>query len=76
MGLFKRRPLTPVGRLMAAAGLPTAGGEILVQDVVMDVVQRRSRRVTATLAVVEELLVEEGERTGWRASASSTCKPL
>ncbi|MFG3604658.1 hypothetical protein [Micromonospora chersina] len=61
MGLFKRRPSTPVGRLMAAAGLPVAGGEIPVRDVVMDVVRRRSRRVTATLAVIEELLVEEGE---------------
>ena len=61
VGLFKRRPSTPVGRLMAAAGLPVAGGEIPVRDVVMDVVRRRSGRVAATLAVVEELLVEEGD---------------
>jgi hypothetical protein len=43
---------------MAAAGLPTAGGEVPVRDVAMDVVRRRSGRVTATLAVVEELLAE------------------
>jgi hypothetical protein len=45
---------------MAAAGLPTAGGEIPVGDVVMEVVRRSSGRVAATLAVVEDLLVEEG----------------
>jgi hypothetical protein len=61
MGLFKRRPSTPVMRLMAAAGLPTAGGEIPVRDVVMQVVRRRSGRVAATLAVVEDLLVEEND---------------
>ena len=61
MGLFKRRPPTPVNRLMAAAGLPTAGGEIPVRDVAMEVVRRRSARVAATLAVVEDLLVEEGD---------------
>lgn len=37
MGLFKRRPAAPVKRIMAAAGLPTAGGEIPVGDVVMEV---------------------------------------
>ncbi|MFC4147262.1 hypothetical protein ACFO0M_13490 [Micromonospora mangrovi] len=61
MGLFRRRPPTPVARLMAAARLPTAGGEIPVRDVVMQVVRRRSGRAAATLAVVEELLVQEGE---------------
>ncbi|MFC0003589.1 hypothetical protein [Micromonospora siamensis] len=59
MGLFKRRSRTPVERLMSAAGLPTAGGEVPVRDVVMDVV-RRNRRVAAVLGVVEELLTGEG----------------
>lgn len=45
---------------MAAAGLPTAGGEIPVRDVVMDVVRRR-KRAARVLAVVEELLAEEGD---------------
>jgi hypothetical protein len=44
---------------MTAAGLPTAGGEIPVRDVVMEVVGHSSGRVAATLAVVEDLLVEE-----------------
>jgi hypothetical protein len=61
VGLFKRRLPTPVKRLMAAAGLPTAGGEIPMRDVVMEVVRRSSSRVAATLAVVEDLLVEEGD---------------
>lgn len=61
VGLFKRRSLSPVQRLMAAAGLRTTGGEIPVRDVVMDVVRRGSGRVTATLAVVEELLAEQGD---------------
>ncbi|MFG2044963.1 hypothetical protein [Dactylosporangium sp. NPDC048998] len=61
MGLFKRQPPTPVKRLMAAAGLPTAGGEIPVHDVVMEVVRRSSQRIAATLVVVEDLLVEEGD---------------
>ncbi|GAA2395637.1 hypothetical protein [Dactylosporangium salmoneum] len=60
MGLFKRRPQAPVKRLMAAAGLPTAGGEIPVGDVVMEVVRRDSGRVAATLAVAEDLLAVEG----------------
>jgi len=46
---------------MAAARLPTAGGEIPVRDVVMEVVRRSSGRVAATLAVVEDLLIEQGE---------------
>jgi hypothetical protein len=46
---------------MAAAGLPTAGGEIPVRDVVMEVVRRHSGRVAATLAVVEDLLVEDDD---------------
>jgi hypothetical protein len=61
LGLFKRRPPTPVKRLMAAAGLPTAGGEIPVRDVVMEVVRRRNGRIAATLAVVEDLLVEDDD---------------
>jgi hypothetical protein len=61
LGFFKRRPLTPVKRLMGAAGLPTAGGEIPVRDVVMEVVRRSSSRVAPTLAVVEDLLIEEGD---------------
>jgi len=61
VGLFRRRPLTPVMRLMAAAALPTAGGEVLVRDVVMDVVRHDSRRAGAVLAVVEELLAEGGD---------------
>ncbi|MEV0128559.1 hypothetical protein AB0H83_08830 [Dactylosporangium sp. NPDC050688] len=61
MGLFKRRPSTPVKRLMTAAGLPTAGGEIPVGDIVMDVARRSSGRVAATLTVVEELLGEGGD---------------
>ncbi|MFF5225428.1 hypothetical protein [Dactylosporangium sp. NPDC000521] len=44
---------------MAAAGLPTAGGEIPVPDVVMEVARRGSGRVAATFAVVEDLIVEE-----------------
>jgi hypothetical protein len=46
---------------MAAARLPTAGGEIPVRDVVMQVIQRRRTRVAATLAVVEDLLMEESD---------------
>jgi hypothetical protein len=46
---------------MAAARLPTAGGEIPVRDIAMDVVRRSSGRVAATLAVVEDLLAEEGD---------------
>ncbi|MDG6109885.1 hypothetical protein Daura_19270 [Dactylosporangium aurantiacum] len=61
MGLFKRRPATPVKRLMAAAGLPTAGGEIPVGDVVMEVARRGGGRAEAALAVVEELLGEGGD---------------
>lgn len=45
---------------MAAAGLPTAGGKIPLADVVMDVLRRRSERVARTLAVVEDLLAEDG----------------
>lgn len=60
MGLFKRRPPAPVKRLMAAAGMPTAGGEIPVGDVVMEVARRSSGRAAATLAMVEDLLAEEG----------------
>lgn len=61
MGIFKRRPPTPVKRLMAAAGLPTAGGEIPVQAIVMEVVRRSSTRVAATLTVVEHLLAENSD---------------
>lgn len=61
MGLFRRRTRTPVERLMAAAGLPTAGGEIPVRDIVMDVVRRGSGRVAAALDVVEELLAEQDD---------------
>lgn len=61
MGLFKRRPRTGVERLMAAAGLPTTGGEIPVRDLVMEVVRHSSGRVAATLAVAEDLLVEEDD---------------
>jgi hypothetical protein len=46
---------------MAAAGLPTAGGEIPMRDIVMDVVRRESGRVAASLGVVEELLAEDGD---------------
>jgi hypothetical protein len=46
---------------MAAAGLPTAGGEIPVRDVVMEVVRRSSTRVATTLAVVEDLLAENSD---------------
>ena len=60
VGLFKRRSLTPIERLMAAARLPTAGGEIPVRDIVMDVVARRKRAATV-LAVVEDLLAEDGD---------------
>jgi hypothetical protein len=61
VGLFKRRPPSPVKRLMAAAGLPTAGGEIGMPHVVMEVVRRINGRVAATLAVVENMLAEEGD---------------
>jgi hypothetical protein len=46
---------------MTGAGLPTAGGEIPVQDVALHVARRDGRRVGATLAVVEELLAEPGD---------------
>jgi hypothetical protein len=45
---------------MAAAGLPLAGGEIPVQAIVMEVTRRSSGRVAMTLAVVEDLLAEDG----------------
>lgn len=61
MRLFERRPPTGVKRFMAAAKLPTAGGEIPVPDIAMDVVRRSSGRIAATLAVVEDLLAEEGD---------------
>src|SRR4051812_8555913 len=61
MGLFKRRPRSPVTRLMAAAGLPTAGGEIDMSHVVMEVLRRSSGRVAAALAVVEDMLAEDGD---------------
>jgi hypothetical protein len=61
VGLFKRRPASATIRLMAAARLPTAGGEIPVGDIALDVVRRQSGRAAASLAVVEELLAEEGD---------------
>jgi hypothetical protein len=61
VGLFKRRPVSATIRLMAAARLPTAGGEIPVGDIALDVVRRQSGRAAASLAVVEELLAEEGD---------------
>lgn len=56
MGLFKRRALPPVERLMAAAGLPTGGGPVPMLDIVMDLVQREQGRIAAVLAVAEDLL--------------------
>nr|BFE58034.1 hypothetical protein GCM10020063_025600 [Dactylosporangium thailandense] len=56
MPLFKRRPLPPVQRLMAAAGLPTAGGAIPVPDVVMEVLRREGGRIAPALAAAEDLL--------------------
>jgi len=61
VGLFKRRPLPPVVRLMASAGLPTAGGQLPMGDIAMEVVRPRGGRVAAVLAVVEDLLAEEGD---------------
>ncbi|MEV4417205.1 hypothetical protein [Catellatospora sp. NPDC049609] len=61
MKLFKRRPLPPVMRLMAAAGLPTAGGEIRLPDLAMEAAHRDNDRVAACLSVVEDLLAEEGD---------------
>jgi hypothetical protein len=46
---------------MTAAKLPTGGGEISVGAIAMDVARRSSGRVEATLAVVEELMAEDGE---------------
>lgn len=56
MGLFKRRQRAPVERLMAAIGLPTAGGELPVRTIVMEVATRSQARAGAALAVVEDLL--------------------
>ncbi|MEU8004412.1 hypothetical protein AB0B66_24920 [Catellatospora sp. NPDC049111] len=61
MGLFKRRPLPPVLRLMAAAGLPTAGGEIKMPAIAMEVARRDGNRAAACLRVVEDLLAEQGD---------------
>src|SRR3954468_14162460 len=55
MGLFKRRQRTAVERLMAAVGLPTAGGEIPVRAIVMEVAGRGQARAGVALAVVEDL---------------------
>ncbi|GAA3220471.1 hypothetical protein ACFO1B_17320 [Dactylosporangium siamense] len=61
MGLFKRRVLPPVERLMAAAGLPTAGGPIPMPDLAMEVTRRGNGRIGRVLAVVEELLAAGGD---------------
>ncbi|WP_327001990.1 hypothetical protein OHA72_43750 [Dactylosporangium sp. NBC_01737] len=61
MGLFKRRALPPAERLMAAAGLPTGGGAVPMMDLVMEVAPRRNARITAVLAVVEDLLAQPGD---------------
>jgi len=61
VGLFKRRSVSPVIQLMAAARLPTGGGEIPLRDIALEVVRRDSGRVAACLQVVEELLAQEGE---------------
>ncbi len=58
MGLFKRRVLPPVERLMAATGLPTGGGPIPIPAVVMELVERERRRTAKVLAVAEDLLGE------------------
>src|SRR4051812_21082802 len=63
MGLFERRPSSPVTRLMAAAGLPTAGGEMAVPAVVMEIAGRGRARAAATLDVAEDLLGEPGDAT-------------
>lgn len=56
MGLFTRRVLPPVERLMAAAGLPTGGGPVPMLDIVMDLVQRGPGRIAAVLDAAEDLL--------------------
>ncbi|GIF83430.1 hypothetical protein Cba03nite_47790 [Catellatospora bangladeshensis] len=53
--------MPPVLRLMAAAGLPTAGGEIGMPDIAIEAARSGSGRVAACLTVVEELLAEEGD---------------
>ncbi|WP_238013416.1 hypothetical protein KZZ52_23815 [Dactylosporangium sp. AC04546] len=58
MGLFSRRPLTPVERLMKAAKLPIAGGELPLDDIAPEVVRRPGKPAAAVLAVVEELLAD------------------
>ncbi|MFB9184764.1 hypothetical protein ACFFX1_42145 [Dactylosporangium sucinum] len=59
MGLFSRRPPTPVERLMKAAKLPTAGGELPLDEIAADVLRRPGKQAAAVLAVVEELCADE-----------------
>ncbi|BCJ76884.1 hypothetical protein CS0771_64280 [Catellatospora sp. IY07-71] len=47
--------------LMAAAGLPTAGGEVRMPDIAMEAARSGNGRAAACLCVVEELLAEEGD---------------
>jgi hypothetical protein len=46
---------------MTAAGLPTAGGEIGMSHVVMEVLRRGSGRAAAALGAVEDMLAEDGD---------------
>jgi hypothetical protein len=46
---------------MTAAGLPTAGGEIKMPAIAMEVARRDSNRAAACLRVVEDLLAEQSD---------------